>query len=234
MKIALAQINPTVGDIEGNKKKIIDIAKKTNTDIIVFPELSISGYCPQDLILKSKFIEKNIAALNYIANSLGDKKIILGFIDRKEGNLYNSAAFIEDGDIKDIYHKQCLPNYSVFDEKRWFKAGNDNKSISINGKKIGLNICEDIWFHDVCKKQNEHKVDFFINISASPYSSIKIGQIEKVLLERYSENKKPIFYANQVGAQDGLVFYGHSMLVNDSKVIKKAKDFEEDLLVVDL
>lgn len=234
MKIALAQINPIVGDIEGNNKKIIEQVKKINADLVVFPELSIVGYCPQDYILKKVFVEKNFIALNNIAGSTKGKMAIVGFIDKGEGNLYNSAAFMENGEVKEIYHKQCLPNYSVFDEKRWFRAGNENSTISIDGKKVGLNICEDIWFSDVCKKQNLNNVDCFINISASPYSSIKIDDIEKVLLQRYEENKKPILYVNQVGAQDGLVYYGHSMFVNNGKVIKKAKDFEEDVLIVDL
>jgi len=230
MKIALCQINPVVGDIEGNREKILEIIERTEADLYVFPELAIAGYCPMDLILKKHFINENLKSLNLIAKSC-NKKLILGFIDFKDKKAYNSAAFISGNKIRYIYHKQKLPNYGVFDEKRWFASGDGTNILKLGNKKIGLNICEDIWFSDICKKQ---KVDFYINISASPYSNIKIKTIKEILLQRYKENKKPILYVNQVGAQDGLVYFGHSMFVNNNRIIKKAKDFEEDVLLVDI
>jgi len=232
MKICLCQINPTVGDIEGNKEKIGKALKKIKADLYVFPELSITGYCPQDLLLNNEFIHKNIDTLFELARKFKDKKFILGFVNKKNENIYNAAAFIENGNLNDIYYKQFLPTYSVFDEKRWFTAGNESKIINIEGKRVGLNICEDIWTSRICSQQNKKNADFFVNISASPYSKIKIEKIENILLKRYEENKKPIIYVNQVGAQDGLIYYGHSMFVN--KKIKSAKKFEEDNLIINL
>ncbi len=233
MKIALCQINPTVGDFEGNTNKILAITKKHKSDLFVFPELSVCGYCPQDLILDRNFVGKNIEALNRLAKQC-QKATIVGFVDQKNAQRYNAAAFIHQNTIKFRYHKQQLPNYSVFDEKRWFSAGNDNSIFIFKNKKIALNICEDIWPKDVCEEQDKSNPDFFINISASPYSSTKIEQIENILLQRYQETKKPIVYVNQVGGQDGLVYYGHSMYVDKGKIIAKAKDFEEDIVIVDI
>jgi NAD+ synthase (glutamine-hydrolysing) len=183
-----------------------------------------------DLILKKHFIEKNLNSLNIIKKET-NKKIILGFIDSVGNKIFNSAAYISGNDVKYVYHKKKLPNYSVFDEKRWFNSGEKKGLIKINDKKVGLSICEDVWSGEICKSQD---ADIYINISASPYSNIKIKKIEKVLLQRYNENKKPIFYLNQVGAQDGLVYFGHSMFINDNTIVKKAKDFEEDILLVDV
>src|SRR3989338_5466986 len=138
MKIALAQINPIVGDIQGNTKKIISIIKKTKADIIVFPELSITGYSPQDLLLKHSFINENIIALKKIVINTEDKTAIVGFIDKKDGFLHNSSAIIKNQQIVKIHHKICLPNYTIFDEKRWFKEGTEATIFELNNLKIGL------------------------------------------------------------------------------------------------
>lgn len=234
MRIALAQINPIVGDIIGNTKKIISIIKTTKADIIVFPELSITGYSPQDLILKSNFIDKNTKALNQIIKNTKNKIAIVGFIERAYENLYNSAAVIRNQQIVEIHHKICLPNYTIFDEKRWFREGNNATIFELDGKKIGVSICEDIWFPETTKKQRDKGADLIINISASPYRKGKIEDIENILKQRWEKNKLPIIYVNQVGGQDGIVYYGHSMYFKDGKVIKKCKDFEEDVLVVEI
>ena len=234
MKTALAQINPIVGDIEGNTDKIISIIKKTNADIVVFPELSITGYSPQDLLLKRSFIEANVDALKKIVQSTKNKIAIVGFIEKSDKNLYNSAAIIKNQQIVEIHRKICLPNYAIFDEKRWFKEGNDPKIFSLKEKIFGVSICEDIWFPETTKKQKDKGAGLVINISASPYSKGKIEKIEQILKQRWNENNVPIIFVNQVGAQDGIVYYGHSMYFKDGEVMQKAKDFEEDFLIVDV
>ena len=234
MRIALAQINPVVGDIEGNTKKIISIIKKTKADIVVFPELSITGYSPQDLILKSNFIDINTKALTQIIKYTKNKAAIVGFIEKAYENPYNSAAVIRNQQIVEIHRKICLPNYTIFDEKRWFREGNNATIFELDGKKIGVSICEDIWFPETTKKQKDKGAELIINISASPYRKGKLETIENILRQRWEENKIPIIYVNQVGAQDGIVYYGHSMYFKDGKVIKKCKDFEEDILIVEV
>ena len=234
MKIALAQINPVVGDIDGNTGKIISIIENTNADIVVFPELSITGYSPQDLLLKNNFIQKNIGALKKIVKSTRNKIVIVGFIEKINENPYNSAAVIRNQQIIGVHHKICLPNYTIFDEKRWFKEGNNATTFDFNGKTIGVGICEDIWFPETTKRQKDRGAGLIINISASPYRQGKLQATENVLRQRWEENKIPIIYVNQVGGQDGIVYYGHSMYFKDEKVIKKCRDFEEDLLIVDI
>ena len=231
MKIALAQINPIVGDILGNTNKIRSIIRKIKSDIVVFPELSVTGYSPQDLLLKRNFIEENLKSLRKIAESAKNKAAIVGFIDKIGNNLHNGAAIINNGQIIEIHHKICLPNYSIFDEKRWFREGNEATIFDFGGRKIGVSICEDIWFPETTKKQKDKGAGLIINISASPYRKGKIEAIENILRQRYEENKIPIIYVNQVGSQDGIVYHGHSMYFKDSRVIKKCRDFEEDLLI---
>ena len=232
MKIALAQINPIVGDINGNTKKIILIIKKIKSDIVVFPELSITGYSPQDLLLKRDFVKENMDALKKIVQNTKNKTAIVGFIERAYENLYNSAAVIKNQQIVEIHHKVCLPNYTIFDEKRWFKEGTNATVFEFDGKIIGVSICEDIWYEETAKRQKNKGAELIINISASPYRKGKIEAIENVLIQRWNENKIPIIYVNQVGAQDGIVYYGHSMYFKDGKVLKKCKDFEEDIVTV--
>ncbi len=232
MKIALAQLNQTVGDIEGNAKKIIFAIKKIKADIVVFPELSVTGYSPQDLLLNNSFLDCSMSALKEIANACKDKAAIVGFPEKAENCVYNSAAFIKNRQIIKIHRKICLPNYSIFNEKRWFRKGNEATVFDFFGKKIGLSICEDIWFPKTLKKQKENGAELMINISASPYSKGKIKRLESVIRQRWEENKVPIVYVNQAGSQDGIVYYGHSMYFKDGKVIEKCRDFEEDILNV--
>lgn len=234
MKIALAQINPIVGDIEGNTKKIISLIKKIKADIVVFPELSVTGYSPQDLIIKHNFIEENANALGKIAKNTKNKTAIVGFIEKVEKDLYNSAAIIKNQKIIAVHHKICLPNYTIFDEKRWFKEGTDATIFEYENRKIGVSICEDIWFSETTEKQRNKGAELVINISASPYRKGKIKLMENILKQRWEENKISIIYVNQVGSQDGIVYYGHSMYFKDRKIIKKCKDFEEDILIVEI
>jgi len=234
MKIALAQINPVVGDILGNTNKIISIIKKTNADIVAFPELAITGYSPQDLILRRNFIDENMEAFKRIVKSTAGKAAVVGFVERANEFVYNSAAVIRNQQIIEIHRKICLPNYAIFDEKRWFKEGSEATIFELGGRKIGVSICEDIWMPETAKKQKYRGAELIINISASPYSKGKIEAVENILRQRWGENKVPMIYVNQVGAQDGIVYYGHSMYFKDGKVIAKCKDFEEDILVVEI
>ena len=234
MKITLAQINTVVGDIEGNTKKIISIIKNAKSDIVVFPELSIIGYSPQDLLLKKSFIEKNLEALEGIALQTRNKAAIVGFIQKKYNGLYNSAVVINDRKIIKIHNKICLPNYTIFDEKRWFKEGNEATVFELHKKKIGLSICEDIWFPETTKAQGKKGAELIINISASPYRKGKLETIENVLKQRWIENRLPIAYINLVGAQDGIVYYGHSMFFDKGKIIAKCNDFEEGIKTIEI
>lgn len=234
MKIALAQINPVVGDIEGNTKRIISIIKKAKAGIIVFPELSITGYSPQDLLLNRNFIERNTYVFKKIAQSTKNKAAVVGFIDKIRENIYNSAAFVKNQQIVEVHHKVCLPNYAIFDEKRWFKEGSNATTFEFDGKVIGLSICEDIWFPEITKMQKEKGAELAINISASPYRKGKFEAIEGILRQRWEESKIPIIYVNQAGSQDGIVYYGRSMYFKDGKIIRKCKDFGEDMLIVEV
>jgi NAD+ synthase (glutamine-hydrolysing) len=246
MKIALAQINSAVGDISGNGQKIIariHQAKKKRVDLIAFPELSLTGYPPEDLVLKSHFVEDNIKALKKIVPHCSGIATIIGFVDTQspglseETKIYNSAAVIYDKKIQLIYHKCHLPNYGVFDEARYFHQGASAPVFVLKGVAVGVNICEDIWHeHGPVRTQTlKGGAKLIINISASPYR-IGIGKSrEKVLALRAKENKVVIAYINMVGGQDDLVFDGGSLVFNEKgRLVARAKPFEEELIIADL
>lgn len=234
LKIAIGQINTTVGDLEGNSNKILSCMKEAaskDVDLIVFPELSVTGYPPEDLLLKPHFIKENLRCLKNISQAAGGIIAIVGFVDKKKGSIYNSAAVIRDKKIICVYHKMHLPNYGVFDEKRYFKPGAENRLIKMKGYSFAVNICEDIWVETRAFKN----ADFLINISASPYHIDKIKERERVIGRKAKRSRMPIVYCNLVGGQDELVFDGRSALFGeDGSVIAQAKAFEEDLLIVDL
>ncbi|MDI6731394.1 MAG: NAD+ synthase [Candidatus Margulisbacteria bacterium] len=238
MKLALAQINPTVGDLTGNTQKILAFitdAKSQKADLIIFPELAITGYPPEDLLLKPQFIADNLSALREIVKHCRGIAAFIGFVDKKSKGIFNAGAFIENGKIKKIYHKVHLPNYAVFDEKRYFTAGKEGVMVSYKGLKIGLGICEDIWAEKGPYLAEARKgADLIININASPYHIGKIKQREKMLKTRAKRIKTPILYVNMVGGQDELVFDGGSMVVSpQGKVIAAAKQYREELLMVE-
>ncbi len=238
LRVALAQINPTVGDLKCNVTKIIDSikkSKKAEAQIVAFPELAITGYPPEDLLLKSKFIEDNLDALKKIQMNVGDITVIVGFVDKKD-DIYNAAAILYNKRLIDTYHKMFLPNYGVFDEYRYFKPGAKLPIYQIYDTWIGVNICEDIWYPEgPALSQALGGAEVIFNINASPYSIGKSKLREHMLSSRASDNVAIIAYLNTVGGQDELVFDGHSIIVNqDGMVIKRGKQFEEDLLVVDL
>jgi len=239
LRIALAQMNSTVGDLKGNSRKIVSFigkAKKKQADVVVFPELAITGYPPEDLLLKPRFIDDNIDAIKMISAKTTGIAAVVGFVDRDGNGLYNAAAVISEGRIRDIYHKILLPNYGVFDEVRYFRPGDRFPVYSMNGIKVGLNICEDIWHrHGPALTQSRAGAELIININASPYEMGKPALREKILEERSRENSVMIAYLNAVGGQDELVFDGFSMVYDhEGKLLARAAQFEESLMVLDI
>ena len=240
LRIAMAQINSSVGDFEGNKRKIIDCidqAKSIKADIIAFPELAITGYPPQDLLFNTKFIETNLEVLDGIVTESNDITSIIGFVDKDQNdNIYNSAAIISDKTLQGVYHKMHLPNYGVFDEKRYFSKGSKTKLIVLGKTKIGVSICEDIWHpNGPILEQALQGAQLSININGSPYHAGK-KKVRENLLKSHSINHQLfIGYINMVGGQDELVFDGNSMLLNpNGEIIAQANQFEEDLVFTDL
>ncbi|MDO8662969.1 MAG: NAD+ synthase [Candidatus Omnitrophota bacterium] len=239
LRIAMAQINCLVGDLQGNFEKICANIKKAESaaaDIVVFPEMALTGYPPEDLLLKPKFITDNLEYLKKITKLVRDTVVIAGFVDRKAGNIYNSLAVIYRGKIAGIYHKMRLPNYGVFDEERYFEAG-ENPSIFKLGKCLfGVSICEDIWHLDgPIKLQADLGAKLIFNSNASPYYAGKIKEREEIVKKQARLNNTAIVYTNLVGGQDELVFDGQSIVVdNKGRIITRAEAFKEDLLIVDL
>jgi NAD+ synthase (glutamine-hydrolysing) len=237
-RIALCQINPTVGDFSGNVKKItkfIGDAGKYSPDIIAFPELAITGYPPEDLLLKPQFIDDNLNTLREIQEGVDDFVVIVGFVDKKD-DIYNAAAVIHKKEIIDVYHKMHLPNYGVFDEYRYFQAGTRYTVYQMDGVIFGVNICEDIWYPEGPSTiQALSGAEFIININASPYHIGKTCFREKMLSTRASDSSVIVAYLNTIGGQDELIFDGRSFVVDqDGEIIASARQFDEDLIIVDL
>ncbi|MBI5038164.1 MAG: NAD+ synthase [Nitrospirae bacterium] len=240
VRIGIAQINAGVGDLEGNVEKILQFAEtasRQGADIVAFPELAVTGYPPEDLLLKPKFVEDNYASLVRIVKktSLLEMVLVVGFVDRSD-DIYNAAAVISRGKIAGIYHKNYLPNYGVFDEKRYFKTGTGCPLFLLWGIPVGINICEDIWYPDgPCMSQALAGAQIIININSSPYHAGKWRFRERMVSTRASDNAVFIAYANMVGGQDELVFDGHSMVFNPrGELIARGKQFEEDLIMADV
>ncbi|MDD4894153.1 MAG: NAD+ synthase [Candidatus Omnitrophica bacterium] len=239
LRLAMAQINCTVGDLEGNSGKIISSLKKAKSlgvDIISFPELAITGYPPEDLLLKAKFITDNLAELKKISRHVKDTTAIVGFVDRRASQIYNAAAVIYNGKIQGIYHKTFLPNYGVFDEKRYFSAGNKPLVFRFGGVIFGVSICEDIWHKQgPVKEQAALGAKLIININASPYYAGKIKKREEIIRRQARANRVFICHNNLVGGQDELVFDGQSMIVDSrGNIISRAAEFKEDILITDV
>lgn len=239
IRIAIAQINCIVGDLDGNSEKIIggiQKAKSLAADIVVFPELAVTGYPPEDLLLKPTFVADNIAALNKIAKSTNGIVAVVGFVGQTGKNIHSSAAIINKGSVKGVYHKMLLPNYGVFDEKRYFKPGTTPQVFNVGGIVFGINICEDIWHEDgPLSKEASMGAALIINISSSPYHAGKILEREEIAKRGAKANNLFIVYANMVGGQDEIVFDGQSMIVDPrGKVIHRAEAFKEDMLVADI
>ncbi len=238
VRIALCQINPTVGDLNGNVKKImgyVETVGEYSPDIIVFPELALTGYPPEDLLLKPQFIQDTLAALKEIQDSTRDAVVITGFVDRRD-DIFNAAAVMHKGRLVDVYHKMHLPNYSVFDEFRYFQAGSRYAVYQMEDYLFGVTICEDIWYAGgPSTVQALAGAEFIININASPYHIGKGGFRKRMLSTRAYDNSVIIAYLNTVGGQDELVFDGQSFVVDQNgEIIAEGKQFEEDVIMVDL
>jgi len=238
LRIGMSQINTTVGDFTGNTRTILEAiaaARSLGVDLITFPELAICGYPPEDLLFKPQFIEENLKSLEKVIKQTSGLAVIVGFVDAKS-DIYNAAAIIYDGKLVSIYHKIYLPNYGVFDENRYFQAGRECPVYTMFGVGIGVNICEDIWYEaGPATVQAYAGAEVIVNISASPYHFGKENDRERMLSTRASDNVAIIVYDNLVGGQDELVFDGNSMVLNEKgQLVARGKQFEEDLIVVDL
>ena len=238
LRISMAQINPIVGDLAGNRDKIVEFmnrAKKLGADIVVFTELAVTGYPPEDLLLKPQFVKDNLRALKDIAKTTKGMTAIVGFVDSGE-DLYDAAAVLHDGKVAHVYHKMLLPNYGVFDEYRYFKPGGRFPVITVNGVNIGVNVCEDIWYENgPARIQTLAGAEVIIAINASPYHKGKGKERIRMLAKRAKDNKAFIVYANTVGGQDELVFDGHSLVLDPrGKLLTAGKQFEEDLVTCDI
>jgi NAD+ synthase (glutamine-hydrolysing) len=238
-RLALAQINLSVGDLSGNTDKIIDyisMARDLQVDMIAFPELAIPGYPPEDLVLKPQFIEANLKSLKKVVEASQGISVVVGFVDMTGGDTHNAAAVAADGKLVGVYHKIFLPNYGVFDEDRYFKAGNTCPIFVINGTTVGVNICEDAWYAlGPTAVQRSAGAEVIVNINGSPFYAGKRNYKEKMLATRAVDNSVFFAYVNLVGGQDELVFDGGSMVFNpQGDMIASSKQFENDLLVVDL
>ena len=245
MKIALCQINPTVGAINQNKKSIFDWyhrAVDIGADLVVFPELSLIGYPPQDLLLRNRFIENAKNALDEIAQK-STIPIILGNTMMEDNKLYNCAFFCEKGEIISHYKKRLLPTYDVFDEARYFTSGSEPcvVKLSINGKNVylGLQICEDLWDKnysgDLVEELKAKGAEIIINLSASPYRVDRLLDRCELIQSKASDNRLSYVYCNLVGAQDELIFDGQSLAYNENgELIAQGKAFEEEILMVDI
>ena len=243
MKVALCQINSTLGNFDYNSSLILKFykrSKKLNADIVVFPELSITGYPPQDLLLNDNFINENLVALTTISK-LSTVPIIIGFVNKIDNLIYNSAGICYDGKLRHICNKVLLPTYDVFDEARYFKSGKEPcvfpTPIGRKLVKIGLQICEDMWDMDydvkVSKSQMQLGADLLINISASPYQKDRLKTRKEIIKEKVRETKLPFFYCNMVGAQDELIFDGQSVAYSsEGNLIGSGKSFQEDILII--
>jgi len=252
MKIAVAQINTTVGDFAGNSKKILArawMARRRGCELVVFPELAVSGYPPRDLLEQANFIDMNLRTLDSIAVRLPrDIAAVVGFIARNPSStgkpLFNAVAVLRNGEKLSEHHKLLLPAYDVFDEGRYFEPAGDVRPAHLGGWTIGLTVCEDVWndrhfwpkrlYHDdPVEKLARERIDLLINVSASPFSAGKQGMREQMLAEIATEYRVPVVYANLVGGNDSLIFDGASFVIaGDGRKIAQARDFEEDLIMV--
>ncbi len=239
MKLFLAQLNNIVGDIEGNLNKAIDVlqdAKKLDSDLVIFSELFLSGYPPEDLVLKKSFVSACKNALDSLITYSKEKElgVIIGLPIYEKNKLFNAAAVIDKGQLIGFSKKVNLPNYSVFDEKRVFNKNNTPEIFNFRGIKLGIPICEDIWMDNVCKELKDQGCELIISPNGSPFDKYKINQRKTIIEDRVTEVKTPFVYVNQFGGQDELVFDGSSLAMNGNKeVVFEAPSWEENTSVVE-
>jgi NAD+ synthase (glutamine-hydrolysing) len=239
MKVALAQMNTTVGDVWGNVEKTAEALERAvegGAGLVVFPELTVTGYPPEDLLLRPSFIEDNLKALHEFAGRVPEGVVCaIGFVDLN-GDLFNACAVVSGGEILHRYHKRYLPNYSVFDENRYFREGSEAPILKMGQALIGISICEDIWYPSgPVREQALGGAGVLLNINGSPYHRLKGASRERMLSVRALDYGCYVVWCNLVGGQDELVFDGRSSVFDpEGSVMARAKQFEEDLLFVDL
>ena len=238
LRLAMAQVNPTVGDLEGNARKVLECLKEAralDVDLIAFPELVLTGYPPEDLLYKPQFIQDNLRVMKEVAAQTQGLTAVYGFADA-QGDIYNAAAIASDGQVVGVYHKMFLPTYGVFDEDRYFKPGRTCPVFTIKGIGVGVNICEDIWYAlGPTAVQRDAGAELIVNINGSPYYAGKQLFRERMLATRASDNGLYVSYTNMVGGQDELVFDGGSVVFAPSgERIAQGSQFAEELVVVDI
>jgi NAD+ synthase (glutamine-hydrolysing) len=238
LRIAIAQLDLLVGDMAGNARRILDAAAEARdrlgAEAIVFPELTLSGYPPEDLILRRDFLTAVQSALGELAAALRGITAIVGFPEAADDGVYNSAAVLRDGAIRHLYRKQLLPNYGVFDEKRYFQPGHAPCVFELKGVPVGLTLCEDIWQPGPVEQAARAGARLILNLNASPYQAGKVREREAAVRDRIAAAGIPLVYANLVGGQDELVFDGGSFVMDrHGRITTHAPEFEEDLVAVD-
>ena len=236
-KIKLVQENPKVGDIQGNldlAKSHVTEAKDKGLDLIIFSEMFLTGYPPEDLLLRQDFLDESERCCKELEGLSKEISIIIGCPSREGENIFNSALFYQNGKIVKNYKKQILPNYKEFDEKRYFLKGEAHEVFEDGGLKFGISICEDIWNTDFTKEVCNQDIDLLINLSASPFTLDKKNLREEMLCNYFTKFQKPIIYVNQVGGQDELVFDGSSLIVDSTDTVKRLKSFETDQAVIEI
>ncbi len=253
MKIAMAQVNPVIGDFNYNFQRIIDYAEKAKArgcDLVIFPELAVTGYPPRDLLEKRDFVETNLACLRRLRERIRGIGVICGYAEPNPGevgnNLFNAAVHFEDGEILHTAYKRLLPTYDIFDERRYFEPGDDFSVYDYKGRRIGLTVCEDVWNDtDVFKRRYypldpvtelvRNGADLIVNVSASPYHLGKRDFRRRLLSSIAKKHRVPLVLANQVGGNDSVLFDGSSGAFDPrGEIAAQAPDFEEALVVVDL
>jgi NAD+ synthase (glutamine-hydrolysing) len=238
VRIGLAQVNTSVGDLDGNARLIMDWigrAREQGVDLVCFPELALTGYPPEDLVLKPGFVRDNLKQLDVVVRATKSISAVVGFVDQ-DGAIYNAAAFMRDGALLGVYHKVFLPNYGVFDEQRYFTIGHRCPIFEQSGIKIGVTICEDCWYPSgPMAWQAEHGVELLVNINGSPYHEGKRGPREEMVRGRAVDYGAYVAYVNAFGGQDELVFDGNSVIFDPhGGLVARGKSFQEDLLVYDV
>ncbi|MDP3723394.1 MAG: NAD+ synthase [Candidatus Omnitrophota bacterium] len=239
LRVALAQLNVTVGDLEGNRRLIeqaIRQAKAWLADLVVVPELALTGYPPEDLLLKPQFVDANLQVLARLTPCARGVVALVGYVDRDpRGRLYNAAAVLSQGRQVATYRKQCLPNYGVFDEKRYFTPGGRPLLLELGGIRVGVTICEDLWEARPCQVLAASGAQAAVNLSASPYHAGKRVVRQRLFAQRARANRLALLYCNLVGGQDELVFDGASLALDArGRLLASGAQFRDDLLVVDV
>ncbi|MBC7186722.1 MAG: NAD+ synthase [Calditrichaeota bacterium] len=240
LRIALFQINPTVGDLKGNAQLVInglDKAREVGADVAIFPELALTGYPPEDLLLRRRFVEDNRLALESVAAAARGPVAVVGFADQDTAGLRNAAAVLRDGQLVATYHKICLPNYGVFDEKRYFVPGSEVLALDMDGVRMGISICEDLWVPEGVVETLAYAAgaQVVVNISCSPFHALKGQARTEMMTTRARLCRVYLAYCNLVGGQDELVFDGQSLVIAPSgEVLARGRAFAEEMIVVDI